>query len=153
MSWVAVGTMVGTGLLSLNQENQKAKQMKKYNEGQAEITRYSPWTGRAGEIKPYTYDPLSATAGGALQGLGMSQSFGKLGGGSQPTASIGAASEGVLGGTQMASELGQMGQSTMNKYSHLIPQGQQGATPSLYSSMKQSNPFAQNSFQLRPKYL
>lgn len=154
MAWVAVGTMAGTTLLSLNQENQKAKQMKRHNEGQAEITRYSPWTGKSGEIQSYTYDPVSAGMGGALQGMGMAQTFGKMGGAAKPTGAPGVTPAGDLGAGTMNAELGQMGQDATNKYAHLMPgQGAPGQTPSLYSSMKQNNPFASNSFSLKPKYL
>lgn len=148
--------MAGSALLSMHQENQKAKQMKKYNEAQAEMTRYSPWTGRAGQIQQYTYDPLSAAAGGALQGLGMYQDFSKLNM-NKPQAG-GLTTSGVdqsintLGSADMANSFGQMGQGVQNQYGHLLNKTQ-SSTPSLYSSLRNNNPFGANSFSMKPRYL
>lgn len=67
-----------TALLSANKANRQAEQQQKYNIGQSEMTRYSPWTGQAGKIdNSYTPSVLEGGLSGGVQGLGIMQSFGK----------------------------------------------------------------------------
>ena len=73
MSWIAVAAG-GGALLSVNSNRQQAKADEKYNMGQAEMTKYSPWTGMTGQLKQGTTEDFF---GSALQGGVAGASFGK----------------------------------------------------------------------------
>lgn len=76
--------MGASAMLSARQAEQKKKQQQDNNRLQAELTRYSPWTGMQGQIdSSYIPDALTAGAGGALQGAAIGQGFG-MGGMTQP---------------------------------------------------------------------
>ena len=96
-----------TTALGLMKQNRQANDQRKYNLAQAEVTRYSPWTGQTGQLDTRdTGSPLEAGVGGAIQGIGLTQSLGGdfgLGGGQ----SLNPQSQGLsLGGQEMANELG-----------------------------------------------
>ena len=82
--------MIGSALLQARQAEQRRNQQEKYNKGQAEVTRYSPWTGMQGQMdNSFIPDALSAAAGGAIQGASVAQGLqGAFGGAAapQPTA-------------------------------------------------------------------
>ena len=66
---------------SMINEKQKENQLDRYNQGQAEVTRYSPWTGIKGQIQPNQGPGMfGAGIGGAVGGLGLMQAFGGGGG-------------------------------------------------------------------------
>lgn len=61
----------------MNRQNRQANDQRRYNLAQAEITRYSPWTGQTGQLDTRdTSSPLEAGVGGAIQGLGINQTLG-----------------------------------------------------------------------------
>lgn len=65
---------VATSLLGMRNANRRREQQEQYNKGQAEVTRYSPWTGVSGKMDTsYTPDALEAGISGGMQGLGMMQ--------------------------------------------------------------------------------
>lgn len=90
------------------QGKQKRDAQRKYNLGQAEMTRYSPWTGKSGTISPETASPLSGAMQGAMGGINLAQNlmgkgsswFGGGGGGGQP--SPGLTSQDIQAATQQA---------------------------------------------------
>jgi hypothetical protein len=93
----------------MTNQNRQAENQRKYNLAQAEMTRYSPWTGQKGQLSMSdTGSPLEAGVGGAVQGLGLTQSLGGdlgFGGAAQ---SMAPQSQGLsLGGQEMANELGE----------------------------------------------
>jgi hypothetical protein len=58
-------------------QNRQANDQRKFNLAQAEMTRYSPWTGQTGQLDTRdTGSPLEAGVGGAVQGIGLTQSLG-----------------------------------------------------------------------------
>lgn len=71
---LATGALVG----SMNAEK-KAEQQRKHNLMQAELTRYSPWTGMRGQISPVDADPMEGALTGGFSGLAMSQALGQKG--------------------------------------------------------------------------
>ena len=71
---MAVGSMIG--------EKERSDNLEAHNKGQAETTRYSPWTGMKGQIKQDTGPGLfGAGVSGAASGLAISQQFGGNAGG------------------------------------------------------------------------
>ncbi len=54
-----------TALGAIHGANRAAEE-RKFNRAQAEVTRYSPWTGMSGQIRPVQYSAF----GGGLQGFG-----------------------------------------------------------------------------------
>lgn len=91
MDPITIGLIMGgSGLLQARQADQRRKQQQRFNQGQAEVTRYSPWTGMQGQMdNSFVPDALTAGASGAIQGLGMAQGLqGMMGGqaAAQPTA-------------------------------------------------------------------
>lgn len=71
MFWVPLAMAAAGAAAGMSRDRAQAKQMRRYNEGQAETTRYSPWTGMKGEITPHTSDPMGAGLTGALSGYAM----------------------------------------------------------------------------------
>lgn len=67
---------LATTAMGLSRQNRQANDQRKYNLAQAEVTRYSPWTGQTGQLDTRdTGSPLEAGVGGAIQGLGLNQSL------------------------------------------------------------------------------
>lgn len=66
-----------TAALGAQRAQRQADQKERFNKAQAEITKYSPWTGMRGQLDS-SYSPSSFEGGlaGGLQGLGMAQGFG-----------------------------------------------------------------------------
>jgi hypothetical protein len=124
MSWIAVGTMVGTAALGYNQQKQQQKQMAKYNQGQAEMTRYSPWTGVKGQTQMDSSDPLGGAIQGGLSGLALGNNISKLNFGGAPQKPMGDIS---------------MNTTDMQKADNLDPMGQENQT--LFGTMKKQNPY------------
>ena len=62
--WIPLA-MAGASLL---QEKNNADATERFNKGQAEITRYSPWTGMKGQMKQNSPNYLGAGLKGGLQG-------------------------------------------------------------------------------------
>lgn len=75
--WPMLAAAGGMAALGMIREREKAKAQRKYNEGQAEISRYSPWTGMQGQITPVFDDSLGAGLQGGLSGAMMAQNFSK----------------------------------------------------------------------------
>lgn len=74
---VSLAVMAGMAGINAMNANQQQADTKRFNQGQAEMTKYSPWTGRAGEIQRHQGpSPLMAGVGGAAQGAGLAQQFG-----------------------------------------------------------------------------
>jgi hypothetical protein len=80
--WGQLALMAGGAALGLMREKQKANAMRKFNEGQAETTKWSPWTGMKGDIKPVFEDSMGAGLAGGLTGAQLGQG---LGGDAKPT--------------------------------------------------------------------
>lgn len=98
-------------------QNRQADDQRRYNLAQAEVTRYSPWTGRSGQLDVRdTGSPLEAGVGGAIQGIGLTQSLGgDLSMGSTGQGMVAPQTQGLsLGGQEMANEIG-------NKYNLQLP--------------------------------
>lgn len=58
-------------------EKERQDNLQRYNEGQAEVTRYSPWTGMRGQIQRDTGPGIfGAGVSGGVSGLALSQQFG-----------------------------------------------------------------------------
>lgn len=104
--------MAGLGAL---QGHAKQQQQEKWNRGQADVTRYSPWTGIKGDLKPVTDSALGGAMQGGLTGAMMSQSMGADK--ATPTdvnnVASSAAGKSYLGGDQMAQQLGAQGQTAV----------------------------------------
>jgi hypothetical protein len=81
--------MMGAGALLQSRANERRRdQQERFNKGQAETTRYSPWTGMQGQLdQSYVPGTLESLAGGAIQGASMAQGLqGMMGGmGGAPT--------------------------------------------------------------------
>jgi hypothetical protein len=71
--WMLPAAMAGINAIKGSQQRAAARD---YNRGQAEVTRYSPWTGMTGQTKQVTGGLLTDAAGGAMQGAMMGQAFG-----------------------------------------------------------------------------
>lgn len=68
---------LATAALGASKANRQAEQQKQYNLAQAEATRYSPWTGRAGQLdNSATANAFEGAVGGGVQGLGIAQGLG-----------------------------------------------------------------------------
>jgi hypothetical protein len=141
MSWVTVGVAGGGAALGLLQGKRKREQDLAYNAGQAEMTKYAPWTGNSGVIKDVA-DPLNSAIQGGTSGalFGMS-----MGGPSAAAPAAGGSSP--LGGDAMAKELGAFstGEGMQAAQNALKP-------PSMFNQMPtgQQSMLAGNSYQ--PKY-
>ena len=69
-----------------NTAARKQAKQEKFNQGQAEANKYSPWTGMTNQLdQSYVADPLSAGAAGFVQGMSIQQGIGE--GGSNPAPS------------------------------------------------------------------
>jgi len=70
--------MIASALMSANKAQKQAENHKQNNLLQAELTKYSPWTGMRGQIDT-TYQPnmLEAAFQGGVQGAAMGQSLGQ----------------------------------------------------------------------------
>jgi hypothetical protein len=89
-------------------QNRQANDQRKFNLAQAEMTRYSPWTGQTGQLDTRdTGSPLEAGVGGAVQGIGLTQSLGgDLGFGGAAAQGMAPQSQGLsLGGQEMAGNI------------------------------------------------
>ena len=71
--WMLPAAMAGINAIKGSQQRDAARD---YNKHQAEVTRYSPWTGMTGQTKQVTGGLLTDAAGGAMQGAMMGQAFG-----------------------------------------------------------------------------
>ena len=123
---------VAMAAMSAIQAKNKADQQERYNRGQAEMTKYSPWTGVAGKLD-YSYNPsmLEGGVSGGIQGMGVAQGMqGLFSSGS--TATTGAGSPYSLGADQFSNSLASQGRNF-----------EQQMSP--YMNMKQSNPYSQGS--------
>ena len=67
---------VGMAALGAYQGAQKKKAEDQWNRGQAEVTRYSPWTGISGQLKPSSSSMLGGAMQGGLSGAMLGQHFG-----------------------------------------------------------------------------
>lgn len=105
MWWIPIAAAA----VSMMNAKKQADNQEAYNKAQAEMTKYSPWTGVAGKITPITApSALGAAASGAIQGMAIQQGIGKgFGLGSDPSGASmsGASSPYSLGGDQMISDI------------------------------------------------
>jgi hypothetical protein len=69
--WPALAMMGASAALSMYREKKKADAMNKWNQGQAEVTKWSPWTGMKGDVRPNFEDPMGAGLQGGISGLGL----------------------------------------------------------------------------------
>jgi hypothetical protein len=67
---------LATAALGYKKERDQQKATEKFNQGQIESNRYSPWTGVRNELRENTADPLGGAIGGGLAGASMMQQFG-----------------------------------------------------------------------------
>jgi hypothetical protein len=95
MSWIATGLAVGGMVLGNEREKQKSKQIKAHNMGQAETTRYSPWTGMQGKMVMDDSDQLGGAFQGGLSGFQMGNNINK-GLSDKPTVDDGGSSGGGM---------------------------------------------------------
>lgn len=72
--------LAGAAIGAIQGSNQR-KAQQDYNKSQAEIHRYSPWTGMQGKTQAVTASGFGGALQGGLTGAGMAQSFGGFGGG------------------------------------------------------------------------
>ena len=74
--WPAL-LMGASAIMGMNRANRQADQQRRNNLAQAEITRYSPWTGMRGQIdNSYTPSGLEGAISGGIQGASMAQGLG-----------------------------------------------------------------------------
>lgn len=66
---------LGTALLGGIQGNKQRDNDIANNELQAEITKYSPWTGMTGKVGPVSGGWMSGAMQGGLSGLGLAQNM------------------------------------------------------------------------------
>lgn len=80
MSWmlVAAGAGATAGAVS---GYEKKKDQKRQQKAQAEMTRYSPWTGMQGQIVPAAPSMFTSMLGGASGVMGLAKGLGAGGGG------------------------------------------------------------------------
>lgn len=79
--------MGATALLGANKARRQQEANKQYNLAQAEMTRYSPWTGQSGQLQPNNApSQFEGAVGGALQGASMAQGLGLF---NKPTTGMG----------------------------------------------------------------
>lgn len=72
--WWTIAAMGANALMQANKAKRDQETMKQHNLAQAEMTRYSPWTGQSGKITPYTGpSAFEGAVGGAFQGAAMGQ--------------------------------------------------------------------------------
>jgi hypothetical protein len=76
--WQLIPIGVGAVMGARNAQKQ-ADETKRQNLAQAEITRYSPWTGMHGQIQANTADPLNGAFQGAMGGLALGQGMSQAG--------------------------------------------------------------------------
>lgn len=147
--WIPLMAAAAGAYASNRRASAEAKQNKRFNEGQAEVTRYSPWTGMQGEIKPYTYDAIGSTLQGGLSGFAMGSNItnnmnragdGATAGGDAAGVG-GTAGSSPLGGNEMSNKLGEQSNSfaaSMPQYSSdsSVAAGPFQKTPSLWDQMK-----------------
>jgi len=88
--WIPMAAMAGAALLK---ERAQEKATRKHNVAQSELTRYSPWTGMQGELKPNAPNYLGAGIMGGAQGYMLGQAFG----GGSPSTMTGAGGVGDVG--------------------------------------------------------
>lgn len=97
------------GAMSAKNRNDNIESANKAN---AEITRYSPWTGMQGQIQAKGPSMMEGAFAGGLQGLGMAQGMGFGGGAPSAGAPAGGMMAGggsPLGGQDMSAQLGMQG--------------------------------------------
>jgi len=103
MLWALPLGMAALG--AVQQENQR-KRDQAYNAGQAEVTRYSPWTNIHGEIHPSSASALNGAIQGGVSGALLAQQFG--GGSAKPSVTPEVADSsagGPLGSGKMSNEM------------------------------------------------
>lgn len=71
---------LGMAALGALQSEQKRKDTAEWNKKQAELHKYSPWTGMKGEIRENNQDAMGGALQGGVAGLGMAQGMGGWGG-------------------------------------------------------------------------
>lgn len=147
MSWIAVGVMAGTAALGYTQQRQQQKAINEHNKGQAEMTRYSPWTGVRGETQANTADPLVGALQGGLSGYALGSNISnKLGSKVTPdsvdTSSVSRGSQPMgdvsFNDRPMNDSVG----SSYNKGADPLAQ------PSFYNSMKKQNPYRRDPYSV-----
>lgn len=74
MSWVATA-IVGSALVGKIGADKKMAREDAYNDTQAKMSKYSPWTGLQPQMKMGTADPFGQALAGGLAGAGMAQQF------------------------------------------------------------------------------
>lgn len=119
----AMGALMGAA-----NEQKKRNDQTHFNKYQAEVTRYSPWTGMQGQLTPVTGNPL----GGAVQGGISGAMFGKsFQGGNGTEAAIGALNA-KDDGTVVSGGYGQMPGQQMASNGNQNPYGNMYDSPWLY---------------------
>jgi len=65
---------LATTVMGMDKARRQADAKESYNKAQAELTKYSPWTGMRGQIDT-SYSPTMLEGGlqGGIQGMGMMQ--------------------------------------------------------------------------------
>jgi hypothetical protein len=70
-------TMAAMAALQLINQQQQAKQAKQQNKIAAAQTEFSPWTGQGAGQTVQAPSAMGAAAGGAVQGMALSQAYDK----------------------------------------------------------------------------
>lgn len=110
MPWL----LLGTAALGAVQAAEQRKRDNEWNRAQAEVSRYSPWTGISGNLKQSNASVLGGALRGGLTGAMMGQAFGGGGGGAEAVSNgdvAAKAGEGALGSGEMSSAFSKMGES------------------------------------------
>lgn len=99
---------LATSILGAQSAQRKQDAQDRMNKAAAEQTRYSAWTDMGpGRIQTGAPGALEGAISGGVQGLGIAQGFG-MGGGSAPApGGMPAQGGSMLGGDQMAQQMGQ----------------------------------------------
>jgi hypothetical protein len=126
--WPMIAAMAASTALGYNQQRQQQKATDKWNKGQAEMTKYSPWTGVRGQTQMNTADPLSGAIQGGLSGFAMGQNFSKMGGAAP-------AAEKPMGDISMNT-------TAVDSTQNLDPLQSENQT--LFGSLRKQNPFKRN---------
>lgn len=135
------GVSAGVGAL---QGQQKEKQQKQFNDSQAEITRYSPWTGMRGQVTPTTDNALGGAMQGGLGGALFGQRIASMQGAAKPEVTTGGNGytsaydlpQGTDNGMNAHLSSGQFGGGAMDSGAASQQMGHEPSSMNLYSGMR-----------------
>lgn len=129
--WAMAIPAIAGAVLGYDQQRRQAKATEKFNKGQAEVTRYSPWTGVKGQIQQNNADPISGALQGGLSGAMFGQQLSGMNAANNANAVKTAQAEVDAAGEAGSSFTAPVAMNTtqMNK------------PPTMFDSMRKSNPY------------